>query len=276
VAAAITMTSEQLLALALSAAKLAGDKLMSGYRSRPRAQSKGAIDFVTEFDLASEAIVLDALKHCGVHIVAEESAATTRIPGADERTFYVDPLDGTTNYLHGHPFFAVSIGLVRGSELLLGVVHAPALGVTWSGLATGPCYRNEEQMRVAEASALNDALLATGFPYDRRTNSDNNLTEYAHIKLLSRGIRRCGSAAIDLALVADGTYDAYWEKRLKPWDLAAGAALVLGAGGTLCNLAGGPHDVRTGDLVAANPLLQKLLVAELGAASGQGKRDERR
>jgi myo-inositol-1(or 4)-monophosphatase len=256
---------QELLGIATKAARDAGAIIMQGYRKHPVATTKGAIDFVTEFDLRSEALLLDRLNGHGVRVVAEESAAL-QVEAATAKeglTFYVDPLDGTTNFLHGHPFFCVSIGLMDGGQPVLGVVFAPALGILWSGLAHGSCKRNDEPMQVSATARLDQALLATGFPYDRRTNADNNLVEFNRIKMLTRGVRRCGSAAIDLALVADGTYDAYWEKRLKPWDLAAGAALVLGAGGQLSGLAGQPQDLRTGDLLASNGQVHAELVAAL-------------
>jgi myo-inositol-1(or 4)-monophosphatase len=255
---------DELLAIAQTAARAAGQLLMAGYRKRPAAVAKGEIDFVTEFDIQSEKLLVEQLSGHGAHVVAEESAGQS---AAQERedvpTFFVDPLDGTTNFMHGHPFFAVSIGLSQGDAPLLGVVFAPALDVMWSGLATSTCLRNTEKMHVSATNSLNASLLATGFPYDRRTNVDNNLAEFHKLKLLTHGVRRCGSAAIDLALVADGTYDAYWEKRLKPWDLAAGAALVLGAGGQLSALNGSPHSVRTGDLVASNGRVHAELIAAL-------------
>jgi myo-inositol-1(or 4)-monophosphatase len=234
-------------------AREAGAIALEGYRSGARVEKKGEIDLVTAYDVACERHILGALAEVcpGVTLVAEEThEAGAAYPEAG-LAFYVDPIDGTMNYAHGHPFFCVSIGLCRGSAPLLGVVFAPALDVCWSGHGTR-AFRNREPCRVAERKAPIDLLCATGFPRDRATNDDNNYREFMHIKTRVRGVRRCGSAALDLVLVADGTYDAYWEQKLSPWDMAAGAAIVLAAGGKLCNYEGGPADVRTGTLIATS------------------------
>jgi len=235
-------------------AREAGGIALSGYRRGTPISKKGALDLVTEYDLASEAHILRelGLLFPEIAVIAEESHQHARAVNEDELTFYVDPIDGTMNFAHGHPFFCVSIGLCRGGVPLLGVVHAPALSITWTCAGPGTAQRNGEACRVAERKDVIDFLCATGFPQDRATNPDNNYREFAFIKDRVRGIRRCGSAAIDLALVADGTYDVYWEQRLKPWDMAAGAALVLAASGRLRGYAGGEADVRSGSLIAAS------------------------
>ncbi|MCK6549706.1 inositol monophosphatase, partial [Myxococcota bacterium] len=149
----------------------------------------------------------------------------------------------------------VSIGLVRvtpsGTEPLVGVVAAPALGLTWSGARGLGALRNDEPCRVTSTATLQDSLVATGFAYDQSTDDDNVPETRAFLKR-TRGIRRCGAAAIDLAMTADGTYDLYWEQRLNPWDISAGALLVLEAGGRLSDYGGGPLDVRKGRVVASN------------------------
>lgn len=229
--------------------------VLSGYRSPGAIRKKGRIDLVTDYDLRSEALIIERISRlCPADtIVAEE----TRHATAAGRTWYIDPIDGTTNFAHGHPFFCVSIALYDGARPLVGVIHAPALGVVWKcatglGAARTQASRADEACRVSDTDNLGDALLSTGFPYDRATASDNNFTEFTAIKRVARGIRRCGSAALDLALVSDGTYDGYWEQKLSAWDMAAGAALVLEAGGKISNYAGDPGDPRTGQLVASN------------------------
>ena len=164
--------------------------------------------------------------------------------------WYVDPIDGTTNFVHGHFFFAASIALYRGLEGIVGVVHAPALGVTWKAARGAGAYRNEVRCQVSSRAKLEEAVCATGFPYDRWTNPDNNHAELAAFLERCRGVRRCGSAAIDLCLVADGTYDVYWEKALNAWDMCAGALLVEEAGGRLSGYEGEPADPRAGRLIA--------------------------
>jgi myo-inositol-1(or 4)-monophosphatase len=259
----------------LEAGKGAAAYLMTGYRTRPRATSKGVIDFVTEFDLGSEARLLEALRPWGIPIVAEESAkAGLQAPDpAQGLSLHLDPLDGTTNYVHGHPFFAVSIGLLCGDEAIAGLVVAPALGVTWrcdpapEPLALRNALRNDVACCVSPTAALGEALLSTGFPYDRQTSPDNNFAEFVALKRIARGVRRCGSAAIDLCLVADGTYDGYWERKLNSWDLVAGAAMVRAAGGALSSFAGAAADLRSGAVVATNGRLHDALVRELARAS---------
>jgi len=240
----------------------AGALLLRGFRTGAEVRKKGRIDLVTEFDLASEALlragIADAFPEH--RIVAEEGQAE----GTGEVVWYVDPLDGTTNFAHGHPFFSVSIALYDGDRPVLGVVVAPALGITWSGRAGHGARRNGVPCRVSETRALEDALCATGFPYDRWTNPDDNTREMKAFLKCTQGVRRCGSAAIDLALVADGTYDLYWEKSLSAWDMAAGALLVQEAGGRLSDTRGAPGDPRTGELLATNPHLQSPALRVLG------------
>jgi myo-inositol-1(or 4)-monophosphatase len=262
-----------LCALALRAARAAAKVAHAGWRTRPRAEHKGPIDLVTQFDRASEDVLRAVLGESGLPVVAEEAAgggATGAIEGAgDAGVWLADPLDGTTNFVHGHPFYCVSIGLVRRGAPVLGVVVAPALGGEgweWTGTAAGGSARNGAPCRVSETTALDQALLATGFPYDRATTADDNLTRFGALKKVARGVRRCGSAAIDLCFVADGTYDGYWEKKLQPWDLAAGAAIVLGAGGRLSGLGGEPARVVAGELVATNGRVHDALVARLANA----------
>jgi len=250
-------------ALALRIAQEAGALAARGYRHPKRVTHKGAIDLVTEFDIATEELIRArlAIEAPDVAIVAEEGGGTA---GAD-LTFYVDPIDGTTNFVHGHPFWCVSIGLVERGVCVAGAVVAPSLGTWWMGAEGSPAVRNGEECRVSEAATLEDALLATGFPYDRKTSPNNNFDAFVALKKRAQGVRRCGSAALDLCLVADGTYDGYWERKLKPWDLAAGASLVKSAGGKVTDITGGPADVRTGDLIATNGRLHDALVAALAS-----------
>ena len=256
----MTLDPGALLETALAAAEDAATLVMRGYRSRPTVGKKGRIDLVTEFDRASETLLRERLtRDTPFAFHGEETGAV----GTGDVVWYVDPLDGTTNFVHGHPFFCVSVGLFAEGEPVLGAIVAPALGVTWTGLATGGAWRNGVPCAVSDEASLDDALLATGFPYDRATSPDNNLAEFVALKLRGHGVRRCGAAAVDLCLVADGTYDGYWERKLNPWDFCAGAAIVLGAGGRLSALDGGPADVRSGNLVATNGHVHDALVHAL-------------
>ena len=240
----------RLAAVALEVASSAGQIAAQGFRKPKSIVHKGDIDLVTDFDTRTEEHIRERIASLtpGLSIVAEEQGGEPR----GDLVWYADPIDGTTNYAHGHPFWCVSIGLLLQGRPVAGAVIAPSLGLSWSASEAGPALRNGEPCRVSAAPTLNDALLATGFPYDRRTTLQNNFDAFVAVKLVAQGIRRCGSAALDLCLVADGTYDGYWERKLKPWDLAAGATAVLCAGGTLSGFDGGPADVRTGNVVATN------------------------
>lgn len=262
----------ELLEVAKEAAGEAAAHLLTGFRAPLEVEHKARrTDLVTRFDREAERMILARLERTGLAVVGEEYG------GASLRgrpTFFVDPLDGTTNFVHGHPFFAVSIGLVvplgaDGAEVpVLGVVAAPALGLVFAGAAgagaasgepLAPATRAGMPCRVSATTDVADGLFATGFPYDRATNSDNNFAAFVAVKRRCRGVRRCGSAALDLCLVADGTYDGYWEKRLNPWDLAGGVALVRAAGGVVSSLAGGVVDVRDGSVLATNGVVHAAL-----------------
>ncbi|HTB75763.1 MAG TPA: inositol monophosphatase family protein [Polyangiaceae bacterium] len=258
----------ELLRVALEAAREAGAVAQAGWRTRPEAaHKKSRIDLVTRFDHESERLLRDRLTAATTIPVVGEEHGGHRASGAKEATWYVDPIDGTTNFVHGHPFWCVSVGLYTGEAPILGAVVAPSLGVEWTAIVGQEALRNGTPCAVSEVSELDDALLATGFPYDRRTSPDNNFDAFVAIKKKCQAVRRCGSAAIDLCLVADGTYDGYWEQKLKPWDMAAGAALVLAAGGRVTDYLGGCPDVMKGHVVATNGRIHDKLVAELGAVS---------
>jgi myo-inositol-1(or 4)-monophosphatase len=239
----------------LRIAREAGDIVMQGYRHGATVTKKGAIDLVTEFDLASEAHIIAQLSRVYPELVVigeegQAQRAESRATGG--LVCFVDPIDGTTNFAHGHPFFCVSLGICCAGVPLSGVVLAPALGLTWTGRAGAGATRNAEPCHVSGCQQLGNALCATGFGYQVVGAEDDNLREFAAVQSHVRGVRRCGAAAIDLALVADGTYDAYWEFMLQPWDMAAGCALVLAAGGRVSAFDEGPLDVRNGACLASN------------------------
>jgi len=239
----------------------AGGRALEGHYGRlEHIREKGrAGDLVTEADEAAEAAVLAVLieRSPGVGVLAEESG---RRAGSGELEWCVDPLDGTTNFAHGFPFFATSVGLTWKGMPLLGALAVPALRqFFWAAPGLG-AWCNEAPMRVSGAEKLGDSLLATGFAYDRHTRLDNNYAEFAWFTHRSRGVRRPGAAAVDLACVACGQLDGYWERGLSPWDLAAGVALVELAGGVVCSYDGSPLELSSGRLIACNPgLLQPLM-----------------
>jgi len=261
------LDSRELLRIALEAAREAAALALAGWRTRPEAAHKGRIDLVTRFDHESETLLRARLSSSTPYPVVGEEYGGHAASGPQEGTWYVDPIDGTTNFVHGHPFWCVSVGLYTGAAPRLGAVVAPSLGVEWTAVVGEGAMRSGKPCGVSGVSQLDDALLATGFPYDRRTSRENNFDAFVAIKKKCQAVRRCGSAAIDLCLVADGTYDGYWEQKLKPWDMAAGAAMVLAAGGRVTDYLGHPSDVAKGHVVATNGHIHDVLVAELGAVS---------
>jgi myo-inositol-1(or 4)-monophosphatase len=245
-----------------------------GFRKHPVVEHKGAVDLVTSFDRDSEALLRDRLGAAfPFDIVGEEQGGTwTKTAPA----FFIDPIDGTTNFVHGHPFWCVSIGLVVEMQPILGVVIAPSLALEWTGwIAEGGAHvatRNDVPCIVSGMSRFEDSLLATGFPYDRRTSTENNFDAFVAIKQRCQAVRRCGSAALDLCLVADGTYEGYWERKLRPWDIAAGIAIVRAAGGSVTEFDGGTSCITSGHVVATNGQIHEALLAELANVASTSKR----
>lgn len=231
-------------------------------------------DLVTDADRAAEDVVLSRIRgaYPGHAILAEESGALG--PAAPLR-WVVDPLDGTTNYAHRLPHFSVSIALVDEHGPLVGVVHDPNRDETFFAARDGGAFLDSPRARarggparlqVSGTDTLGAALVATGFPYLRDAGRGDNLPEVNRLVPRIRCMRRTGSAALDLSYVAAGRLDGYWEARLSPWDIAAGALLVREAGGTVVRMDGSPWDIAHGDLVAGGPPLADLLVEELTAA----------
>jgi myo-inositol-1(or 4)-monophosphatase len=227
-------------------------------------------DLVTVADRESEAAILAILRrHCPeFEILAEESG---RQGDRGDWLWAVDPLDGTTNFAHGYPFATVSIGLLYRGEPVVGVVYDPfhdelfrgAIGqevVCWSG-------GQARTLRPSPTAHLDQSLWVTGFAYDRRRVADNNYAEFCHFTHLTQGVRRSGSAALDLAYVAAGRFDGYWERGLSPWDLAAGVVLVRAAGGKVTAYDGGPFDLTSGRILATNGLLHESAIATLATIS---------
>lgn len=249
---------DRLVEIALHVAREAAKGLLVGYRSRPAATEKARSDLVTEFDVASEILIRERLARetPSIPIVAEEQGGT-----AKGLTWYCDPLDGTMNFVHGHPFFCVSIGAMDGLVPVAGAVVAPVLGVEWWGGPSVGAFRSGAPCRVSDTELLANALLATGFPPDRSKAPENNLAAFALVQNHVQGVRRDGSAALDCCFVADGTFDGYWERRLHPWDAVAGCAIALAAGARLTSMNGGPADLNLGHIALTNGKIHDALVA---------------
>lgn len=246
---------DEILAAVRPIADAAGALLLEGLDGPKTVDHKGEVDLVTDFDRRAQDLIADELLkiYPDFALLAEEDGAPT-VAGATT-TWIVDPLDGTTNFSHGHPLFAVSIGLEHEGELVLGVIGMPALGSQVWARSGGGAFRDGKPIRVSTTADLDRALLATGFPYDRRTANDDNTRELVALMKRCQGVRRGGAAAIDMALTACGVYDGFWEPKLHAWDLAAGAVIVREAGGRISDYEGEPLDVRAGWIVASNGLI---------------------
>lgn len=250
---------QHLHAIARQAAEVGGSELMAHYGQLTSIRSKGRIgDLVTEADLAAEAEVLGLLRECTpeIGILAEESGLSGPTQGLQ---WVVDPLDGTTNFAHGYPFFATSVGLTLEGRPLLGAIAVPYLKQTYHGCPGLGAFCNDAPIHVSDCTSLQDSLLVTGFAYDRHSRLDNNYAEFCALTHQSRGVRRGGAAAVDLAFVAAGLVDGYWERGLAPWDLAAGVALVELAGGVVSGYGEAAFDLHDGRIVAAGAALHASL-----------------
>jgi myo-inositol-1(or 4)-monophosphatase len=258
-------------AFAIRTAKAAGKILMAGYGTRLTVEHKRReIDLVTEFDRRSEDCVLGRIRKAfpGHRILSEESGLSggteDKLPLQEirEPIWLVDPLDGTTNFAHGLPIFSVSIALRENGRMRLGVVYDPTRReVFWAERGRG-AYCGEERLRATATAELGQSLLVTGFPYDAWTNPQNNVDNFAKFTVRCRGVRRLGSAAIDLAYLAAGRFDGYWELRLSPWDVAAGGLIAEEAGARVTAVDGeSDYLTERPSLIAANPALHEKMVA---------------
>ena len=220
-------------------------------------------DLVTAADVASERHLVSVLREHfpGHRIEAEEEAKDA--PAAGVPRWFLDPLDGTVNFVNGLPFYAVSLGLWLDGEPLVAVVHAPRLGETFSAARDQGATLNGAPISVSSATELSESLLATGFPYRLGNLANDNLTNFVRLSGASRGLRRCGSAALDLAYTAAGRFDGFWELHLEPHDVAAGGLLVQEAGGRVTDLGGGPGWLRGRSIAAAGPGLHGALLGLL-------------
>lgn len=252
----VPMGARQLaIGLALEAGALLRDRL-----DAPHAvERKGTIDLVTDADRASETLITAGIRETfpNHRLVGEEGArgAADTGQGASPYGWVVDPLDGTTNFAHRYPHFAVSIALEQAGEPILGVVYDPMRDEMFVGEAGVPSLLNDRPISVSSTGALLSSLLASGFPYDLSERRESNALWQA-FNGSAQGVRRDGAAALNLCYVAAGRLDAYWERPVQPWDMAAGVVIVRGAGGTISSLEHDDHDVYGREVVATNGPLQ--------------------
>ncbi len=238
------------LETSVAIAREAGELLREYYRRRVQFELKGEFDLVTEADRASERLITARLrKEFPDHsIVAEEGHSHE---GASEYRWYVDPLDGTTNFAHGFPVFNVTMALERAGELVAGVVYDPTREELFTAERGAGAFLNGERISVSNAASVEVSLVATGFP-SRRRHRDVNIHFYYQLGMISHGVRRAGAAALDFAYVACGRLDAFWEFALNPWDMAAGILLVREAGGICSDMKGAAPDLRGPHVLADN------------------------
>ena len=250
--------------VAHAAAARAGALLRARYRDRQEVSFKSEVDLVTAADRDAERLIVDCIRAAFPEhgIVAEESAP---FPGSDPHRWYIDPLDGTTNFAHGYPQFAVSMGLARGDDVLFGLVYDPMREELFTAVRGEGARLNGAPIAVSETARLEHALLATGFPYDRRRHAAFYLAFVGEAMRRAQGIRRAGSAALDLCYVACGRLDAFWEWKLHPWDIAAGRLIVEEAGGRVSDFTGGPHALSGEETAASNSRLHGELLEMLAS-----------
>lgn len=242
-------------------AALKGGELLKRYWGKlEKIREKGfAWDLVTEADTASEKAVLDHLhKKFPDHQTLSEEAGHQGDKSSPFQ-WVIDPLDGTTNYTHQYPMIAVSIGLWFKRDPVVAIVYNPIINEMFLAAKGSGATLNGNPIKVSTTSTLNKSLLATGFAYDRLETTDTNYTEFCHLTNVSQGVRRLGAAAIDLAYVAAGRLDGFWERGLKPWDMAAGVLLVTEAGGRVSDYELKPLDFSTGRILATNGVIHQLL-----------------
>jgi myo-inositol-1(or 4)-monophosphatase len=258
---------KSVLELASSLARAAGKIQRERYATGLEIRTKSAaVDLVTDVDEACEALIVRALEteRPGDAILPEEGAECG--PSGAAWRWIIDPLDGTTNYAHGYPRFCASIGVEFEGARAVGVVYDPLMDELYHAVAGGGAYLNGRRIRVSRETALDRALLATGFAYDRRKSEQDNLGNFAAFLKAARALRRDGSAALDLCYVASGRLDGFWEFKLAPWDVAAGYLIVEEAGGRCSDVAGGTAPASGSEVVASNGKIHRAMLEVLEAA----------
>jgi myo-inositol-1(or 4)-monophosphatase len=245
-----------MLNIAVKAARKAGNIINRASLDLELLQvtSKGRSDFVTEVDHAAEAAIIDTLKTAyPQHAILAEESGASHPQGDAEYVWIIDPLDGTTNFIHGFPQYAVSIALQHRGQLAQAVVYDPTRNELFTASRGRGAFLNDRRIRVSRRTQLRDSLIGTGFPFRQLEHLDAYLRIFKRVTEETAGIRRAGAAALDLAYVAAGRLDGFWESGLSPWDMAAGALLILEAGGFVADFDGAPNFLQSGHIVCGNP-----------------------
>jgi myo-inositol-1(or 4)-monophosphatase len=250
------------LDFAIETVREAGAVLRDFYRTGVTVKYKGEIDLITEADHASEALILNRIRsaYSDCAILSEESGASAH---TSPYVWIVDPLDGTTNFAHGLPIFSVTLALLVDGVIEVGVTYNPINDELYTARRGQGAYLNGERLHVSTVPTLDRALLVTGFPYDRRTNPNNNIQQFTDFSLRAQGVLRLGSAALDLGAVAAGRLDGYWEWGINPWDVAAGMLMVAEARGQVTMPDGLPLDIYARKIVASNGLIHNEMMQVL-------------
>ena len=262
----------ELFEYAKESALIGNEILKNNYNKIQTISSKGRKgDLVTNVDLEVENKIKEYLliKTPNVSINAEESGKLNK---STDLTWCIDPLDGTTNYSHGYPFFGTSIGLVYRNTPILGAISVPYLNELYFACIGEGSYCNDIKIQVSSPEILSESLLVTGFSYDRFETEDNNYAEFCYLTHKTRGVRRGGAAAVDLAFVAAGKVDGYWERGLEIWDIAAGAIIVKEAGGIISDYPSGNFNLNSGRILACSPTIEEELKKQLSNVSPLDKR----
>ena len=258
---------EGVKATAIEAAGIAGQILLKYARTGFRIEHKNAVNLVTDADKEAEQAIVDTIRRAYPHhdILAEERGMESG--GTSPYTWIIDPLDGTTNFAHGFPVYCVSIGLEYRRRVVLGVILDPTRSELFVAVSGQGATLNGSRMQVSQSSTLGAALLVTGFAYDIRESTHNNLDYFSSFCLRARGVRRTGSAALDLCYVAAGRFDGFWEMKLHSWDVAAGTLMVTESGGRLSDFKGGAFSIYGDEIVASNGSIHGEMLEVLRDAS---------
>jgi myo-inositol-1(or 4)-monophosphatase len=241
-------------------AREAGALLMKHFHQHVKIEYKGAVDLVTVADRESEALILERIrKQFPSHDVMGEEG--TRIETGSDYKWYVDPLDGTTNFAHGYPVFCVSLGVEYRKQRIAAVVYDPTRDEMFAAEKSGGARLNEKSLHVSTTAELGHCLIATGFPSQKR-HKNPNIYFYHQLTLRTHGVRRAGSAALDLCNVASGRFDGFWEFNLNPWDTAAGVLIVEEAGGKVSDFSGGEFEIASRETLATNSLIHEAFLHE--------------